>query len=59
MPRLLMMIFSMVATTLMGVAVVVALVLGYDTLRPILTAAALGLLLALPVSWIVARQIDS
>jgi predicted PurR-regulated permease PerM len=59
MPRLMMILFSMVSTTLMGVAVVVALVTGYDTLQPILIAAALGFILALPVSWVIAKQIEN
>ncbi|GGE05851.1 hypothetical protein SAMN05421774_102820 [Gemmobacter megaterium] len=56
MTRLMMMIFSMVATTLMGIGVVVALTTGYDTLQPILIAAAVGFVLAIPVSWAIARQ---
>ena len=59
MPRLMMILFSMVSTTLMGVAVVVALVTGHDTLQPILIAAALGFILALPVSWVIAKQIEN
>jgi len=59
MSRLMMVIFSMASTTLMGVAIVVALTTGYDTLRPILVAAALGFLAALPASWLIARKIES
>jgi len=50
-------LFSIVSTSLMGAAVVVALVTGQDTLRPILIAAAVGFVLAIPVSWFVTRQI--
>lgn len=57
MTRLMMTIFSMVATTLMGVGVVIALTSGHDTLRPILTGAAAGFVLALPVSWAIARRL--
>lgn len=59
MSRLMMVIFSMASTTLMGVAIVVALTTGYDTLRPILVAAAIGFVLALPVSWVIARKIET
>lgn len=59
MSRLMMVIFSMASTTLMGVAIVVALTTGYDTLRPILVAAAIGFVVALPVSWVVARKIEA
>jgi predicted PurR-regulated permease PerM len=57
MTRLMMIIFSMASTTLMGTFIVAALVMGMDTLQPILIAAALGFVAAIPVSWIVARQI--
>ena len=57
MTRLTLILFSMISTSLMGTALVVALTLGMDTLTPILIAAALGFLLAIPVSWLVARQI--
>ena len=57
MTRLMMTIFSMVATTLMGIGVVIALTTGFTTLQPILVAAAAGLVLALPVSWAIARQL--
>jgi len=57
MVRLMFILFSMAATTLMGVMIVIALVTGYDTLRPILIAAAVGFVLAIPVSWLVARTL--
>lgn len=59
MSRLMMVIFSMASTTLMGVAIVVALTTGHDTVRPILVAAAIGFVVALPVSWVVARKIEA
>jgi predicted PurR-regulated permease PerM len=58
MSRLMMILFSVIATTLMGVGIVIVLTTGHDTLRPIIVAAAIGLLLALPVSWLVARQLE-
>ncbi|HRK42394.1 MAG TPA: CTP synthetase [Gemmobacter sp.] len=57
MTRLMMILFSMASTTLMGVGVVVALVTGHDTIPAILAAAAIGFVAALPASWFVARQI--
>lgn len=56
--RLMMTLYSMIATTLMGVGVIAALTLGYGTLQPLLIAAAAGLLLAVPVSWAVARALS-
>lgn len=58
MTRLMMILFSMASTTLMGVGIVVALTMGLDTLQPILIAAALGFLAAIPVSWLVARRLS-
>lgn len=59
MRRLAMILFSMISTTLMGIGVVVALTAGMDTLKPILVAAAIGWVLAIPVTWAVARKIAS
>jgi predicted PurR-regulated permease PerM len=57
MTRLMMILFSMISTTLMGVGMVVALVLGYDTLNPLLVAIAIGFVASIPASWFVAKQI--
>ena len=50
-------LYSLIATTLAGSAIIAVLVAGYDTLVPILIAAAAGFLVALPVSWMVARAL--
>lgn len=52
-------LYSLISTTLAGTGVIAVLVAGYDTLIPILIAAALGFVLALPVAWIVARNLYS
>jgi len=57
MTRLMLTLFSMISTTLMGVGVVIALTTGNDTLNPILISAAIGFVLAVPVSWWVAKQL--
>ncbi|MGB0661060.1 MAG: hypothetical protein ACPGNV_12905 [Mangrovicoccus sp.] len=54
--RLASLLYSLIGTTLAGSAIVVALVMGYDDLQGIVIAAALGALAALPVSYLVARQ---
>ena len=59
MVRLMMMMFSFISTTLMGIGVVIVLSMGLDTAKPIILAAAVGFLLSIPVSWLVARQIQS
>jgi hypothetical protein len=55
--RIAFVIFSMVATTLAGALVVASLTMGYNTWRPIVAAAALGLVLAFPVTWVVATRL--
>ena len=57
MMRLASILYSLISTTLAGSFVIAALVTGYDTLQPILVAAAAGFIVALPVSWVVAKQI--
>ena len=42
----------------MGSFIIAAPTMGYDTLQPILSSAAAGFVLAMPVSWYVARQIS-
>ena len=57
MTRLALVIFSILSVTCMGIAIVVTLVAGFDTMVPIVVAAALGLVASVPASWMVARQI--
>jgi hypothetical protein len=56
--RLMMVLYSVIATALAGSGVVAVLTAGYGTLWPIVIAAAVGAVLAVPVSWAIARQID-
>ncbi|MGD9810282.1 MAG: hypothetical protein AB7U35_02970 [Sphingobium sp.] len=56
MVRLMMIMFSVIGTTLMGVGVIVVLSMGLAGWRPILAAAAVGFALAIPASWFTARQ---
>ena len=55
--RLASVLFSMIATSLMGVAIIAALTMGYDTLNPILIAVATGFVAAIPVTWAVASRL--
>lgn len=57
MMRLASILYSLISTTLAGSFIVISLVAGYTTLQPILAAAVGGFVLALPVSWGVARQL--
>jgi predicted PurR-regulated permease PerM len=56
--RLMMILFSMIGTALAGSAVIAVLTMGYDTLWPIVGAAAVGAVVGLPVSWLVAREMS-
>jgi hypothetical protein len=53
-----MMMFSFISTTLMGIGIVIVLSMGLGTAQPIMLAALAGFLLAIPASWFVARQIQ-
>ena len=55
--RLASILYSIIATTLTGSLVIASLTMGYDTLAPILIAAGIGAVLAIPVSVVVARAI--
>lgn len=57
MTRLMMILFSMISTTLMGVGMIIALTMGYDTLNPLLVAIGIGFVISIPASWFVAKQI--
>jgi predicted PurR-regulated permease PerM len=57
MARLTLLMFSIISTSLMGVAIIFALTMGWDTLQPIVIAAAIGFVAAIPVSWLVAKQL--
>ena len=59
MVRLAFTLYSLIGTTLGGSLIVAALVAGYDTLWPIVIAAALGFVLAVPVSLYIAKQLTS
>ncbi len=57
MTRLMLILFSMISTTLMGIGIVIALTAGMVDATAIIAAAVIGFVLAIPVSWFVARQI--
>lgn len=57
MMRLASLLYSVIGTSLAGTFIIAALVAGLDTARPIIAAAGLGFLLAIPATWLVARAI--
>ena len=56
--RLASMLYSIIATALAGSGVIAVLSAGYVSLNAILGAAAVGAVLAIPVSYFVARKIS-
>jgi len=55
--RLALILFAVIGTTLAGSFMVIGLTLGYDTQQPIILAAALGFVVAIPASVAVAKAI--
>lgn len=50
-------LYSLISTSLAGTLIVAVLVIGQDTMTPILVAAAVGFVLALPVTWLITKAI--
>jgi hypothetical protein len=46
-----------ISSTLAGSAIIAALVMGHDDVNGVVVAALAGLVLSLPVTWLVARQL--
>lgn len=57
--RLAMLMYSILGATFAGIGVVIALTMGLYAVMPIAGAAAAGAVLALPASWLVARQLQA
>lgn len=50
-------LYSIIATALAGSGVIAVLTMGFVDWMPILFAAAAGAIVALPVSWLIAKKI--
>ena len=57
MMRLASILYSLISTTVAGSLVIAGLTMGYDTLQPILIAAALGFVVSIPIAYFVAKAI--
>lgn len=57
--RLTLILYSVIGTTLAGIGVVVAVTMNLYELNAILISAALGALVAIPVAWLVAKQLQN
>jgi len=56
--RLTLILFLIIGVTLAGVGVIAALTMGFYEVRPIILVAALGALIGLVVSWVVAKRLQ-
>jgi len=56
--RLALLLFVVIGASMAGILIVAALTMGLDTRTPIVWAAVLGFAAAVPVSYLVARQIS-
>jgi len=57
--RLASVLYSVISTTLAGSVIIASLVMGYDTLTPILVAAGIGFVAAVPVSYLVTKKLTA
>jgi hypothetical protein len=51
-------VYTFISATIVGIFIVAALVLGYDTLTPLLIVIVAGFVVALPVSYFVAKAMS-
>lgn len=58
MPRLFMLLLSISVASVAGMGVIAALVMGYYTWKAIVLAAAIGAVIAVPVTFVVAKRIQ-
>lgn len=56
--RLALLLYVFIGATLAGSAIVAVLSAGMATTRPVVVAALVGFLVAMPVSWAVARRLS-
>lgn len=55
--RLASVLYSIVSTVMMGVLMVIALIAGYDDATGVIVAVLLGLILALPITYMVTKAL--
>ncbi|WP_424944771.1 CTP synthetase [Aliiroseovarius crassostreae] len=55
--RLTAVIYVLLGATVAGILIVAALTMGLDTGKPIVYAAIIGFIVALPISWVVAGKL--
>ena len=55
--RIASLIYTVASATMMGIFIIIALVSGYDTLKYVVVAAVAGAIMAIPVSYFIAKAI--
>ncbi len=50
-------LYSFISTTIAGIFFVISLSIGYDTLIPLLIAAAAGFAVALPITYFITKEL--
>ncbi len=50
-------IYTIASATVMGIFIIIALVSGYDTMQYVVIAAVAGAIIAMPVSYLIAKAI--
>ena len=51
-------LFTIVSAVLMGSFMVAALVMGFNTAKPVIISVVLGFVVAMPISWILAQKLN-
>ena len=59
MTKLVLMMYIIAAPTLAGVAMVIVLAMGLDTGSPVIWSVIVGAVVAIPVSWWIAKQLSN
>lgn len=54
---LFLLMYVVLGATLAGSFMIAALTMGMDTMQPVLTSAAAGFVVAVPVAWVIAKKI--
>jgi len=57
--RLMSLLYAIIGTTAAGIGVIVAVTMNLYDVQSIVVAAVIGALIGLPVSWLVARKLQS
>ncbi len=57
--RLGLILYVFIGTTFAGSAMIAALVAGFDTTMPVIASSIAGFVAAIPVAWLVARELYS